>query len=360
LATHSSVILQQATAELPNAVAYTNVMVENPEFARHLERHIYVPRVAELAGVSLVALPRGATVIGGGEFILKVDNILASEQYPIYFPLNEERIETILAANMPVQDVGKEVFLAARYGMFTWGHWLGELLPKVVLAEMLHPGRFSFALPQQVLNDRSPNLPWMRIRESLMAYGIEDQRNTPLDPARDYRFASLFAMTSVWSDHLMHPGAMAAMRTKIRIRSEESPHCRLAIERVPGYGRDLSNYETIKNMLLDSAFEVRRTGAMPFQDQVALFRGADLVFSILGSDLTNLIYSPDGVRVITAAPAIFGDRFFYALILGRQGRQIDLRGPVTANSEGVKHKSPFAVDPAEIKKAIELFTNALP
>jgi hypothetical protein len=223
---------------------------------------------------------------------------------------------------------------------------------------MTHPGRFSFVLPHQVLADRSPNLPWIRVKESLFAYGIEDSRIICLYPDRDYTFSSLFAVTPIWSNHLMHPGAMHAMRTRLCQHAKVVSPKRLAIERIPEYGRGLSNYREIRALLEDHNFESQITGSKPFLEQVSIFNQAELLFSILGSDLTNLIYAADGVKVITAAPAIFGDRFFYALILGRNGNQIDLRGPVTTLANDLHHKSMFALDPMEVAKAITMFTAA--
>jgi Glycosyltransferase 61 len=358
LARSVEVLLPPSTFSVPNAVAYTNVSKENPAHGHHLEQEIYVARTGLLAGVDLVGLPGGATVVGGGHFLLKIDGALVSEQYPPYFSRDRNHISALTKEPRPIEDVVGESLLIARFGIFTWGHWLGELLPKIVASETSYPGRFSYVLPYQVLADQSPNLPWIRMRESLIAYGIGSNRIISIHPDRDYSFSTLFGVTSVWSNHLMHPGAMDLMRTKLRQHIVLHSPPRLAIERVPEYGRQLDNFPEIKTLLEANMFEFRVTGAKPFTEQVAIFQKAELVFSILGSDLTNLIYAPQGVKVITAAPAIFGDRFFYALILGRNGQQIDLRGPVTAPAEDLAHKSMFAIDPTEIEKAIALFDSA--
>ena len=80
-----------------------------------------------------------------------------------------------------------------------------------------------------------------------------------------------------------------------------------------------------------------------------------MIFGVLGSDLTNLIYSPAGVKVISVAPATFGDRFFYALILSREGQQIDLRGPITVPDQAIAHLGTFRVDPDEVARALAMF-----
>ena len=61
--------------------------------------------------------------------------------------------------------------IVARYGFGTWGHWIGELLPKIVTVEAAFPGRFSFAIPRPMM------LRGGRIfenRSRLMVYRLKD------------------------------------------------------------------------------------------------------------------------------------------------------------------------------------------
>ena len=78
------------------------------------------------------------------------------------------------------------------------------------------------------------------------------------------------------------------------------------------------------------------------------------MFAVLGSDLTNLLYAPEGVRVLAAAPADFGDRFFYALVQLCRGQLLDLRGPVTDVDEHAAHRSDFRLDMGELAAAADV------
>lgn len=357
LALSAEILLPSITLSVPNAVVYTNVNSLNPAFGAHLMRDIYMSRSCALSEVSLIALPHGATVLGGGHFVLAVGSTLAAEHYPVYFSKEPDFVSGLFDDSTPVDHVDHEAFLLARYGIFTWGHWLGELLPKAVLVETAHPGRFLFALPYQVVADSSPKLPWIRIKESLACYGIGEDRIISIRPDRNYRFSSLFAVTSVWSDHMIHPGAANLMRSEIQVPNDVSLPRRWAISRIASYGRNIENSAEIEAILQAGGFTIRAVGEMEFAQQVARFRQAELLFGVLGSDFANLIYSPDGVKVITAAPAIFGDRFFYALVLARKGQQIDLRGAVTIPDTEIAHKSSFSLDADEVAKAILLFVS---
>jgi capsular polysaccharide biosynthesis protein len=349
-------LLGPAGLSVGNAVEYTNLAAYDESFAAHLLRDVYVSRDCALTGVSLVALPAGASVLGGGHYVLKLGDTLVAEQYPPYFPNTPEHVTATLASKHPVAEVENETVLIARFGVFTWGHWLCELLPKLVLVENACPGRFSFALPQEVFSAPEAALPFVRMRESLAAYGIEQARVVALRADHDYRFSRLFAVTPVWSDFMMHPGGAAAMRMSLRARAEAPPFRRLAIRRLPGWGRELQNFAELETPLRESGFALRMTGVYPFLEQVAAFAASELVFGVLGSDLANLVYASEGIRVVAAAPSVFGDRFFFALVQERRGRMIDLRGPVTIPDKQTAHRSAFTIDPAELAKGLSLVT----
>lgn len=355
LSVSTSELLPAIQGEAPNSVSYTNMHDYNPALGEHLLRDIYVDRSSRLDSVLLVRLQSGAVILGGGHFVLRVGDALAKEQYPVYFSRSEAYLDELLRVNRPREEVDAEALLVARYGIFTWGHWLGELLPKVALVEMHFPMRFCYVLPFQVMADKSPTSPWRRIRESLMAYGISANRIISIHPESDYRFSSLYAVTSVWSDFLMHPGALEVMRAIALPVVERDYPARLGIQRDAAYGRCIDNSEQIESFLAGQGFELRNLTVTPFTEQVGLFSRAELIFGVLGSDLTNLIYSPNGVKVISVAPADFGDRFFYALIVARRGKQIDLRGEVTAVDQQFANKSNFVIDVSEIDCAINWF-----
>jgi capsular polysaccharide biosynthesis protein len=156
----------------------------------------------------------------------------------------------------------------------------------------------------------------------------------------------------VWSDHVMHPGAAALMRDRLRERPNGSGDGQaICLERT-GPGRTIENMAEIRARLEDRGFTFHTVSALRFIDQVRLFQSASTIFAILGSDLSGLIYAPKGASLITAAPSVFGDRFFYAMLLERRGRYADLRGPVTRLDPGAEHRSSFHLDASEIGSAL--------
>jgi len=89
------------------------------------------------------------------------------------------------------------------------------------------------------------------------------------------------------------------------------------------------NEAKIADHLAHHGFQALPIGLQPVTTQVALMREADAVFASLGASLAGLIYAPDGVSVICAAPQGFSDRFFYALVQAAGGRYAELWGEIT-------------------------------
>jgi hypothetical protein len=356
LATRIEVLLEGLSYPVRNATVYSNIAALNPPFAHHLMTDIYIARTCQVEPISIWLFDAGTILFGGDEFLVQTRGLLVSEQIAPY--LDEARIRALVSAWRPVIRIREETLLVARYGLYTWGHWLGELLPKIVVTESRYRGRFRFALPNTVTDDADPRLPVDRMRESLRAYGIGPDRLLLLYPAMNYHFERLHAVTPLWSDHVMHPGAAALMRDRLPGQPNGgSDGQAICLERT-GPGRSIENMAEIRASLDGRGFTFHTVSALRFIDQVRLFQSASIIFAILGSDLSGLIYAPAGVRLITAAPAVFGDRFFYAMLLERRGCYADLRGLVSRLDPGAEHRSSFHLDISEIGSALAALEHA--
>jgi hypothetical protein len=351
LATRSEEIAPALRIDLPGALFTSNLGDTNPRFAMHMASGVYAPRTAKLDAIALVGLPK-ATIYGGGHFVTACAGTFVTEQVPPYVGKVIPSVSEVAAVSRPTMLVGREKLLIARYGLSTWGHWLGELLPKIILAETLYPGRFSFVLPTYAINGSRPKSIWSSIAQCLAAYNIPADRVYPIDDTYNYEFSSLFAITPVWSDHIIHPAASDALRRGVE-HIPPGKHARLAVLRDVRFDRKIANADDVYGALESHGFACQSTGRLSFAEQVSAFKGASAVFGVLGSDLTNLLFSPSGVDVITAAPDIFGDRFFYALTLDRHGRMADLRGPVLEPHPSVEHKGTFTLEPKVLTNALE-------
>ncbi|NCY25798.1 MAG: glycosyltransferase family 61 protein [Alphaproteobacteria bacterium] len=349
----ADIILPAVAVALPSILIGDNWDEYNPGFGAHLRRDIYSARTAKLDPIALVCLPCG-TLLYGGSFAVLVDGRWLSDQVHRDWQLAADGSFDEGGNGRPVIDVATETVLVARFGVATWGHWLGELLPRIVLAERCFPGRFSYTLPRSVFSQPEGTI-WGAIRQSIAAYGIALDRCVPIDGGCNYRFRAAHAVTSVWSDRLMHPAAGLVMRQAIclPVPAPELLGGRMSLLRTETSSRQIANLAEIAGLLAGRGYKPVKIGLLPFLEQVGLFRAATSVVSVLGSGLTGLLYSPEGLAVASLAPDNFGDSFFYALAQNRRARYFDLRGPAVPGHEHMKHWNPFSISVATLTEALD-------
>jgi Glycosyltransferase 61 len=327
---------------LPGSTVYTNMADFDSAFALHYNRDIYSDRLAHVEPIDLVRLD--TATLHTGDYIVSVGGDVVEEQIPPIFAPGDPVFIKPLSRT---KEVSKETVIVARYGVGTWGHWLGELLPKIVMVEAAFPDRFSFAIPQ-TYDARG----WQNFRESISAYGVPPERLVRLEPNCAYTFLRPWAVTPIWSDHVMHPAAAELMRCQIRVPPAQEGARKIALLRQRTAARTLENWGEVSALLTGKGYTMIDIARLSFSDQVRTFRDAAAVFSTLGSGLTGLIYCPIGVEVTSVAPALFGDRFFYALVVNRQGRYADVRGPIFSPDPHIPHRGSFTVDPIHLAQAL--------
>jgi hypothetical protein len=336
-------LAQPASYRVPGCAVYENISDFDPAFAQLMSQHVYVDRLADLKAIDLVALGT-ANLHPSADYTVTVGLSLVEEQVP---PWYGEATRAAIIADRPIEEIGGEVVVVARYGFWTWGHWLGELLPKLVMVEAAFPGRFRFVVP-----DTGDVPKWKNFRDSIRAYGVSSDRLTLVKPGKTLRLKTAWAVTPIWSDSVMHPAAAELMRCAAPQKAIGTAR-KIAIFREQGDARTLVNWSEIAERLFSHGYELVEMAGLDFETQVQLFREAQAVFSTLGSGLTGLIYAPVGVRVLSVAPHLFGDRFFYALVADRRGRYADVRGPIVTPDPNIPHRGSFSVDPYRIAAGLD-------
>jgi hypothetical protein len=342
LAFEKECLVQAGCYAFPNATVYMNMAEFDPEFALGHTQHIYLDRMAQVSPIDLVRLEKAS--IYPGTYVVSTGDSVVEEQIP---PAVGAEPTVLVNIPMRAEDVSQETVIVARFGAFTWGHWVGELLPKIAVVETAFPGRFSYAVPQPFEGPDCRNF-----RQSISAYGVASQRLVLLEPDRAYTLRRAWAVTSVWSDRVMHPAVAELMRNSVRASPDQQGAAKVALLRRRSAARVLENWDEISVILAGEGYKMIDIAGMSFADQVQTFRNAEAVFSTLGSGLTGLIYSPLGVAVTSVAPALFGDWFFYALAADRRARYADVRGPIVNPDPNIPHRGSFTVYREHVAQAL--------
>jgi hypothetical protein len=331
-------LLPATVCDLPCSVVHTNEADFNPQLTEHIVKHAYKARAAQCAAITLGRLPAKTVLFGGPYFLLRVGNDVAQESLPHAMRFDPALIDKeIIAANiMQAADLAEECVLLTRFGHGTWGHWLGEIVPQAALIERRYPRRFRYAVPQY------GNISYRTASQaSLDAYGIGADRIIPIPMDKPHVLMNALIVTPVWSDYAPHPAAIDVMRGAVRLAPYRSGWEKVALMRRDWRTRTISNGDEVEEFLRAEGFKITDAAVLPFLDQVRMFQSASIVFGVMGSGLTGLIYSPNGVRILVGGPAGWGDRFFYALAQHRRAKWSEVRGPSHAENDAPVRTASF-------------------
>lgn len=348
----SEIIFSARTAVLPTSVRYLNASELGYElFSQRVLHGAYYARQIEFDPVRLGRLP-DALLLGGNSNWVLVGDVPVLDQIS---PLTQDRASTLQALRalqFPIEEVEEPCVLVARYGDVTWGHWLAEILPRAVIAERACPGRFRFVVPAQITTRAESRSYADAVLESLAAYDIGEDRLIRTSWDRNYRFHQLYALDALWNvSAVINPDVLGTMRDALPPPRGSWPH-RLAVLRPDTKTRNISNVTEVADWLQADGFAVTDIAQLSFLDQVDAFRHGDTVFGVLGSGLVGLMYSPDAVKVVSAAPGSWADSYFYMLIQLRQGYYADIRGSVLWDGEGLERDAPFVVHRKHLTAAL--------
>lgn len=348
LAQAVSPVFEAQDVYLPKVCVYENVHEYNAAFARHLLNDIYIGRGVSFPRVDLVTLPPGTVVHGDHDYVTTVGDIFVEEQFhPVWHPPVMSRVLASAAAECRIEE---DALLLARFGATTWGHWLGELAPRAVVAELVAPGKYKFVVPDDLGGGTSPNF-----LQVLRAYGIGEERLIRIDRSHRYVFSRLATVSSMWVyPYAMQPTALALMRNNLKVALPRlgDDASALAALRPSAGTRYIENFQEIRDFLRIMKIPAVGIGELSFVEQVALFQRAHTVFGELGSNLTGLIFAPLGVRVVSVAPDGWGDCFFHGLVQAQAGRYADVRGPARPNAAEPGY-APFMPSIVRIAEALE-------
>ncbi|MCW8305535.1 glycosyltransferase family 61 protein [Acidiphilium sp. PA] len=354
LFTTCETLAQPFEAVLPASVVFTNAArIGFDAFERRMVNSTYRSRLAPFDPVVLGKLPSGTTMLGGDSYWIWHEAFLVSDQINPLVGNWPQSFEELNAMPFETETIDEPCLLVARYGDVTWGHWVGEILPRAIMAERAHPGRFRFVVGQAITTMSAARSYATAILESLAAFGIGNDRVLQIRPDRHYRFKSLHAVSGIWSMAGMNPVVMDVMRGAMRNSIVPAGHQRLAILRRGNQTRRFSNSDAVERLLSERRFHRPSIESLSFSEQVGLFLDAEMIFGVQGSGLINLIFAPQGVRVISMAPGAWPDSYFHPLIQAREGWHADLRGPTLWGGEGLQRDAPFMAIESDIVAAIE-------
>ena len=213
---------------------------------------------------------------------------------------------------------GKGIFKKGNFSplILYWGlgyyHWFTDVLAMLHNTLEIMPKDTIFLMPEG--SDQGSNGDFYL--KSLKALGIDRDRVQEFNGTESWTFQNFW-----WQPPAVHPGDQtpgAAQWIGQRIsnsvpKSSDEKPVKIYISRVLPYARILVNEEKILSQLQDLGFQICLLEQMPFEEQVRLFRNADVVAGPHGAGFTNLIFSKPGTRVVEILPKGHERRCYWTL-----------------------------------------------
>lgn len=183
--------------------------------------------------------------------------------------------------------------LLTHWNIATYGHWLLEGLPKLLLIRRL----IDELPPFQILLPRSaPGF----IRDWIELV-LPNPPVAVYDDATEYvRVERLVVPTVpfVSRGHHFHPDA-ASLFDDVLPAGRGRHATRIYVSRVePNHLRELSNRAEIEAIATAEGLEVVRPETMPIAEQIALFARAEIIVGDFGSAMHNALFTPPGALVL--------------------------------------------------------------
>lgn len=342
-----------------NPLVHTNLCAARDELFAGSIMHEYVPRTFTHQEVFLGRYPPNTLLDTQQGYLVVCGSHAVREQVSPWLQEQSAAVmETRKEANK-AREIDVPSFLAARFGETTWGHWILEILPKVIVAEKTFPGLFVFVVPRNIVEDTRERTYSTSVVESLAAFGISRERLIPVGDYRIYLFSALFDVFGLHNQNVPHQMALDVLRTLQPSKIDKPIQRKIAVLRRLGDRRSLLNYNKISEQLIARGYDILDPQSIPFRDQVAAFQSADLVVGELGSGLTGLAFSQRGTRVLTLGPLNWPDTYFTPLMQMLDLRVADARGvsvrftPDDKKMDRSPENSFYIISPSDLENALD-------
>jgi hypothetical protein len=167
-----------------------------------------------------------------------------------------------------------------------YSHWLLESLARALMFRPLDDGTRSYLTP--------PLKDWQR--QTLELIGVDAQHILEVEPEGPVRFREVVAVSrGMGGLPAIRPASIAALAA---LSTPNPERRRLYCSRANTRHRHVSNEAEMVELLTRHGFESVAPETLPIAEQIELFAGAEVVFALHGSALTNIVFSPPGTLVI--------------------------------------------------------------
>lgn len=181
---------------------------------------------------------------------------------------------------------------------FNFYHFTNQIAPRLAIAaQVMDLNKIDhFILPDNVTS---------YMRELLRYAGIDESKIVPMDKydeGEGFRCERLIATSNPGPHHVPASWANEFLRKIVPVVPSPVKSRRIFLARIDAPKRRLMNHDAVEKLLHDFGFEHVMLDGMPFAEQAAIFREAEIIVAVHGATLSHLIFAQPGTRVIELLP----------------------------------------------------------
>ncbi|MBA3023296.1 MAG: glycosyltransferase family 61 protein [Gammaproteobacteria bacterium] len=288
----------------------------------------------------------------------KAFGIIVSQGFGLHLPAIFNQQVLLSYTPNPTKDIDRGILLCKDHSP-NYYHWLLECLPRAIVA-MRESAYADYSL---LVDEELPAQNFQALESIAGGRKIIKIRRRESFRVRALVFVDLFSHThdnygkrAYVDDLVIAPEAVALVRNAFL--PEKAPSARkVFVARDGARYRRLLNETRLHALAVELGFEIVRPEGLSFAEQVAMFSRAECIVGPTGAGLTNMIFAPEGCRVLVLAGNTEGANFQIFGQLGYAlGHDIKYLGG-SAERKSMLH-SDYTIDPGLFKTALASLAEA--
>ncbi len=246
-------------------------------------------------------------VVAQEGLVLHADGRVVAETVHEHTPAQVAQAQAALFR--PVGSIDGTLILGRKPGTWNYGHFLVEMLPRILLARRL-------GTAGRVLVQSAPAALRKAMLDAFALVGISPDDVVEAGPA-PVRVQRLVLVEGL-SEHGVYLSPLTgALLDMLGASVAPGPDDNLFVTR-PAGPRRLADEDAVAAAAGGAGFRVIDPGTMPFAAQVAAFKGARRIVGVMGAGLANIAFARPGTELFLLAPAAMQDSFYWFLA-GQRG-----------------------------------------
>jgi capsular polysaccharide biosynthesis protein len=324
----------------PNeSFAFAGAPPAHPAFAGRMSHTFHA--------VSVTRLERGRLALSEGVVVSPDDRVF--DEFTHNWGDSIWRHPVLRRAKMPTlqRRAGVYATIVTPGAQRNYCHWLWDAIPRIALLEQAGQPDWKLIISNRVR-------PWQA--DSLAMLGYSPERCVEFGDEY-WDMDSLLVPSFHHDTGYIHPRAVEWMRARFLPGQTAKPDRRIFLSRKKAPRRRLLNEAEIVDALKHEGFEEIVAEELSFPEQVNLFSQAHIIVAPHGAGLANLLFAPEGARIVELFSPRYVNPCFFSLSLVLRQPYTSIVGQTEATgptNDLVTMAEDFIVAPEEVLSAVQV------